>query len=93
MEKGAPEKKIKISAALQNDAVLIECEDNGKGITTEDRNRIFEAFFTTKPVGSGVGLGLSICHGIVRNHEGEIRVESCEHEFCRFLITLRQPPS
>ncbi|XHR29661.1 MAG: ATP-binding protein [Chthoniobacteraceae bacterium] len=87
-DKGAPEKKIKIEAGLQNGRILMTCEDNGKGITASDQEKIFDAFFTTKPVGSGMGLGLNISYRIVQNHKGELKVESQENEFCRFLVTL-----
>ncbi len=87
-DKGAPEKKIKIEAGLQNGRILMTCEDNGKGINASDKEKIFDAFFTTKPVGSGMGLGLNISYRIVQNHKGELNVESQENEFCRFLVTL-----
>ena len=90
LEKGAPGRKIKISTTLQNGSVLLSCEDNGKGIKPENLPKVFDAFFTTKPVGAGVGLGLNISYRIVQNHGGEIRVESTENEFCRFLITLKR---
>ena len=89
-EKGAPEKKIKISAVLQNGSVVLSCEDNGIGIPAEDRSKVFDAFFTTKPVGSGVGLGLNICHRIIQNHRGDIQIESQENEYCRFIITFKR---
>jgi len=89
-EKGAPEKRISITASLQSGRVLLTCEDNGKGIKTEDKDKIFDAFYTTKPVGAGMGLGLNICYRIVQNHLGELSVESQENEYCRFLINLNQ---
>jgi len=87
-EKATAQKKISVEAVLQNDRILLTCEDNGKGIKTEEQEKVFDAFFTTKPVGSGVGLGLNISHRIVQNHQGNIRIESQPNEFCRFLITL-----
>ncbi len=87
-QKAAPEKKIKLEASLQSGRILVICEDNGAGIETNVINKVFDAFFTTKPVGSGVGLGLSISHRIVQNHQGEIRVESEANQYCRFIITL-----
>jgi signal transduction histidine kinase len=51
-------------------------KDNGPGIPVEIKNKIFQPFFTTKPTGSGTGLGLSLSYDIVKAHGGEIRVES-----------------
>ncbi len=56
--------------------VRIEISDNGSGIAPEDVPHIFEPFFTTKQDTSGIGLGLSIVHGIVQNHNGKIEVDS-----------------
>jgi two-component system NtrC family sensor kinase len=63
-------------AASEASDVVIEIEDNGCGIRPEDRPHLFEPFFTTKPVGQGTGLGLSVSYGIIRDHGGEIQVES-----------------
>jgi signal transduction histidine kinase len=56
--------------------VCIAVRDTGPGIPPALLGRIFDPFFTTKPSGSGMGLGLSICHGIVTSFGGDIRVES-----------------
>jgi signal transduction histidine kinase len=56
--------------------VTVSVSDTGKGIPKENLDRIFDPFFTTKPVGEGTGLGLSISFGIVRRHQGEIKVQS-----------------
>jgi len=50
--------------------------DDGLGIKKQHINKLFNPFFTTKPVGKGTGLGLSICHGIITAHGGRIWVES-----------------
>jgi len=62
--------------------------DNGPGIESERIDRIFNPFFTTKPVGQGTGLGLSISDGIVHEHGGRIRVESAPGHGATFLVEL-----
>jgi two-component system NtrC family sensor kinase len=59
-----------------NDTVTFEIADNGSGIAEEDIPHIFEPFFSTKRNASGIGLGLSIVHGIIQNHKGKIQVKS-----------------
>ena len=59
-----------------DDTVTFEISDNGLGIAEEDIPHIFEPFFSTKQNVSGIGLGLSIVHGIVQNHKGKIQVKS-----------------
>ena len=56
--------------------VCVQFQDTGVGIPQVNIGKIFDPFFTTKPIGKGTGLGLSICYGIVRSHDGFIRVES-----------------
>lgn len=63
-------------------------EDHGMGITPEVRERMFDPFFTTKPRDKGTGLGLAISHGIVKEHQGEITVESEPGRFTRFHVDL-----
>ena len=58
------------------DHVHLEISDTGCGIMPEHLSKIFNPFFTTKPVGQGTGLGLSICHGIIEAFGGSIEVES-----------------
>jgi PAS domain S-box-containing protein len=72
----------------ENHHVLIHIQDTGVGIPEGIRDKIFEAFFTTKQKVKGVGLGLSVCYGIIKDHGGEIRVESEEGKGTTFTIRL-----
>lgn len=68
--------------------ICIAVSDNGHGISPDVMDRIFNPFFTTKEVGTGTGLGLSISYGIIKEHHGDLKVESVPDEFCRFIIDL-----
>ncbi len=68
--------------------VRVIFEDNGAGIAGENLGRIFDPFFTTKDIGEGSGLGLSVAFGIIKDHAGEIRVESEQGKYTRFVIDL-----
>lgn len=68
--------------------VRIEFTDNGIGIANEDISHIFEPFFSTKEKTTGIGLGLSIVHGIVQSHKGKIEVKSERGKETTFAITL-----
>ena len=68
--------------------LIVAVSDTGPGVPPEQRDRIFNPFYTTKPVGQGTGLGLSISDGIVREHGGRIRVESHPGEGATFLMEL-----
>jgi two-component system NtrC family sensor kinase len=70
------------------DGCFIEVVDNGHGISPANRRHLFEPFFTTKPVGKGTGLGLSISYTLVREHGGEMHVESREGQGARFTVSL-----
>jgi signal transduction histidine kinase len=73
----AHENEIRVTLrALPSERALIEIADSGCGIRPEVQERVFQPFFTTKPVGQGAGLGLSICHGIVAALGGEITFAS-----------------
>jgi signal transduction histidine kinase len=69
-------------------AVLVEVEDHAGGILPEHLPHIFEPFYTTKPVGGGAGLGLSVSYGIVREHGGSLEVESTPGSGSTFRIRL-----
>jgi signal transduction histidine kinase len=72
--------------------VEVEVRDNGVGISPEHQQRLFEPFFTTRPPGSGTGLGLFICRGLVRALGGDITVESRPGEGATFRVLLPRAP-
>lgn len=71
-----------------DDNIILEFEDTGPGISKELVNRIFDPFFTTKEVGKGTGLGLSMAYGIIKEHSGDISVESKPGVSTKFTITI-----
>jgi two-component system, NtrC family, sensor kinase len=73
---GAERGKITIRTGRLDAAVWIEVEDSGSGIPKDILPRIFDPFYTTKPVGKGTGLGLSLSYGIVQKHHGSITVQT-----------------
>jgi two-component system NtrC family sensor kinase len=68
--------------------VRVAVEDDGPGIPAEVLPRIFDPFFTTKSPGRGTGLGLSVCHGIVSEHEGQIWADSKPGAGARFYLQI-----
>jgi PAS domain S-box-containing protein len=85
-------RRITLSTGQEGDFIVLRIADSGPGIPTEHLSRIFNPFFTTKPVGEGTGLGLSISDGIVREHGGRIRAESRVGRGATFVIELPYTP-
>jgi two-component system NtrC family sensor kinase len=85
-----PVRRIRVGArrVVESDAVELFITDSGHGIPDENLRRIFDPFFTTREVGEGTGLGLSICYGIVRDHGGQISVESRVGQGTTFKVLL-----
>jgi PAS domain S-box-containing protein len=79
---------LAIRTEMADERVKIVFDDTGTGIPEENLNKIFDPFFTTMPVGKGIGLGLSICYSVVKDHGGEIKVESMKGKGSTFTILL-----
>lgn len=80
---------IKVDLKKDGDWVKLLIEDNGTGMSQEAVNKLYTPFFTTKPVGEGTGLGLSLTQSIIEvKHKGKIEMETRENEFTRFIISL-----
>ena len=79
---------IEVRTYAEDKFVCVDVGDTGKGIAPENLKKIFDAFFTTKPVGQGTGLGLSVSYEIVKKHGGDIRVQSKVGKGTTFTIML-----
>ncbi len=82
------DKVIGIRSFSENGRVLVTVSDTGNGIPDSVRDRIFEAFFTTKEMGEGMGMGLSIIYGIVKDYDGNIDVDSTVNKGTTFTLTF-----
>ena len=71
--------------------IVIRIRDNGTGIPPDSMDKIFNPFYTTKPSGTGVGLGLSLCNDVVRQHGGSITAQSEPGEFTEIILRLPAP--
>jgi signal transduction histidine kinase len=94
-ENGIPSFKPKVSVLTRvvgltesHGGVEICIKDNGSGIPKAIKDKIFQPFFTTKPTGSGTGLGLSLSYDIIKAHGGDLRVKSTEGEGTEMIIFL-----
>jgi signal transduction histidine kinase len=78
--------KLLVNLSSQDGFVIVEFRDNGPGIAEPER--VFDPFYTTKPVGQGTGLGLSVCYGIIRSHKGEITCQNSPEGGAAVKVTL-----
>lgn len=86
---------VAVSTLRRDDGLVIVVEDEGEGVPSADRERIFEPFYTTKPEGVGTGLGLAISHSIMVDHGGTLCVGDAACGGARFemrLPSLNEPP-
>lgn len=84
-EKGGPG-EIWVRTDVAHGRLRVEFTDSGRGV--QNTHRVFDPFYTTKPVGKGTGLGLSICYGIIKEHGGEIQVRNSPPRGATFTILL-----
>ncbi|MCK8601563.1 sensor histidine kinase [Desulfoferrobacter suflitae] len=82
---------LEITTRMEQDMVVIDVADTGQGIPKANLQKIFDPFYTTKPVGKGTGLGLSICYGIIKKMGGEITVNSAVGIGTTFHVMLPAP--
>ncbi len=87
---GSSEGDLWVRTGTNGDRLFIEFTDSGPGV--KDASRVFDPFYTTKPVGKGTGLGLSICYGIITEHGGTIRVRNVPTRGASFTIELPFQP-
>jgi signal transduction histidine kinase len=77
---------IRVSAHVQGEEIFVQFSDNGPGM--REPHRVFDPFYTTKPIGKGTGLGLSAVYGVVQDHSGQITCQNNPHGGASFLLRL-----
>ena len=77
---------IRIAGRSENDVTILTVHDNGPGIAATHVDKIYDPFFTTKDVGEGMGLGLSICYSIMQEYGGKISAKTEPGKFCEFTL-------
>jgi two-component system, NtrC family, sensor kinase len=80
--------RVEVTTLREGNKTILTVKDNGRGIPSKIKDKIFQPFFTTKPSGEGTGLGLSLSYDIVKAHAGEIAIESKEGEGTSFIVVL-----
>jgi two-component system sensor histidine kinase HupT/HoxJ len=85
---GMPKPELIITADVNEEEINIQFRDNGPGISELTMSKIFDPFYTTKPVGKGTGLGLSISYGIIERHGGMLSVRNAPEGGAEFRISL-----
>ena len=88
LERNEGRRELRIGGAATHDSVQVTFADNGPGIPDTIKSRIYDPFFTTKPVGSGTGIGLSLCQSIVSQHEGSLTLHDTPGGGATFVLSL-----
>jgi C4-dicarboxylate-specific signal transduction histidine kinase len=83
---------VETAYSEEDDNIIIRLKDSGAGVLPENISKLFEPFFTTKKKGKGVGLGLSVAYGIVKEHGGSVYVNSKSGKGTTFKISLPLKP-
>ena len=79
---------IRISSTTNKHSIILRIQDNGNGIHEDVVNKVFEPFVTTKGPDRGMGLGLSICHGILKDYNATIEIEESNDEGTTFRLSF-----
>lgn len=87
-EKGTGGGRILAKTSVDNEGIQVVIQDNGCGIPESTREQVFDAFFTSRPVGAGTGLGLTVARDTVRAHQGTIQIDSREGTGTRVTLSL-----
>ncbi len=87
-ENGIEGGRILARTSVESDGIQVVIQDNGCGIAEDIRERVFDAFFTSRPVGAGTGLGLTVARDTVRAHRGTIQIDSREGTGTRVTLVL-----
>jgi signal transduction histidine kinase len=81
--------EVDISVETKEGAIIITLKDNGEGMSEETKERLFDNFYTTKPIGQGTGLGMAITRDIIENrHNGKLTFDSIKGEGATFVFTI-----
>src|SRR5688500_14948370 len=86
-------RQLRVTTRNEGSRVVVEVTDTGTGMSPEVQKRIFEPFYTTKPEGTGTGLGLSVSYGIVQSHAGTLSAQSAAGVGSTFRISLPASPT
>lgn len=88
---GRERPEVRVNVVPEGDRMVVRVRDNGTGISADNIERVFEPFFTTRDVGAGLGLGLSISYGIIQRHGGTLSVQSEPGAWTEFRFDLPRP--